>query len=466
MKKKIKTLELFAGYGSQVLAPKRLGYEIDPNSEIVEWGVNPAIAYNVLHEPYNQKQNFDNWQELIGSVSNDTKELAKSIKKHKREALVDAVNKTNNFRNVLDYNIKELFDLLTYSFPCQDLSNQGKQKGMGKNSGTRSGLLWEVERMLVNTEHKPKVLLMENVKALIGKKNIEDFNEWIKTLEDLGYHNTYKVLNSAHFGVGQNRERVFMLSFLDKEAFDNFKWPEPSEEKTPFSKHMMSLEEIEESLWPLNEKDFELNEYELLQGKSGNYKLGNHIPSLEKIQVEIFKPYYTSGEKTLKKAGVDINKKIYRKMVQCFQVNHENNQQPTLPAGRPMGQEESNKTYQTLTPKEKYNQVRANAIGDYKKEFNLDLYAKNWSQLSVENENNPGRTIETSSKNKVFQIIEERGGIVRFVRPLEKARLMGLTDEEFWKLYDSVLSTNEIEAMLGNSIVVDVLEAILKNVTF
>lgn len=101
---------------------------------------------------------------------------------------------------------------------CQDLSKAGFQKGMGKGSGTRSGMLWEVERILdeLNEEQSqlPKVLLMENVPDVIGTGAIKDFSKWLAKLEQLGYKCYWKVLNSKNFGIPQNRERCFMVSIL------------------------------------------------------------------------------------------------------------------------------------------------------------------------------------------------------------------------------------------------------------
>jgi DNA (cytosine-5)-methyltransferase 1 len=109
-------------------------------------------------------------------------------------------------------------DLLTYSFPCQDLSILGNQEGLQKGSGTRSSLLWEVERLLINkhkTHSLPKTLLLENVKQLVSKKNIDQFNEWLNFLSSIGYKNSWKILDSANYGVPQHRERVFVVSSLD-----------------------------------------------------------------------------------------------------------------------------------------------------------------------------------------------------------------------------------------------------------
>lgn len=116
--------------------------------------------------------------------------------------------------------------LLTYSFPCQDLSNAGKQRGMTKGSGTRSGLLWEVERLLNETENLPQILVMENVPAVHGKKNLEDFNKWLSFLESKGYTNCWQDLNAKNYGIPQNRNRTFMVSFLGNYSFE---FPKPFE---------------------------------------------------------------------------------------------------------------------------------------------------------------------------------------------------------------------------------------------
>lgn len=108
-------------------------------------------------------------------------------------------------------------DILTYSFPCQDLSILGNRKGLERNSGTRSSLLWEVERLLRASSKLPEFLVLENVKQLVSPKHIENFKLWLGTLENIGYKNSWKVVNSGDFGLPQKRERVFVVSSLDKE---------------------------------------------------------------------------------------------------------------------------------------------------------------------------------------------------------------------------------------------------------
>ena len=105
---------------------------------------------------------------------------------------------------------------------CTDLSNAGKMLGMDKGSGTRSGLLWEVERILLECQENgclPQVLLMENVPAVCGTKNLKAWNQWLDALEHMGYTNYYKVLNGKDYGIPQNRRRCFMVSLLGEYSF-------------------------------------------------------------------------------------------------------------------------------------------------------------------------------------------------------------------------------------------------------
>ena len=120
-------------------------------------------------------------------------------------------------------------DLLTYSFPCQDLSIAGRARGMAEGSGTRSSLLWEVGRLLrdaVEREREPEVLLMENVDAILNASNMDDFRRWIRDLTEMGYTSSYKVLNAKDYGVPQSRRRCFMVSMTGGRRF-RFPGPRP-----------------------------------------------------------------------------------------------------------------------------------------------------------------------------------------------------------------------------------------------
>ncbi len=177
--KPVRLIELFAGIGSQAKALERLGVDFE-HWRICEFDKYAVCAYNAIHGTSFEPSDIT---KLSGA------ELG--------------IADTESFCYIL-----------TYSFPCQDLSKAGKGKGMEKNSGTRSGLLWEVERLLGEVDELPQVLLMENVPDVLGAKNAKHFYLWCQRLEEMGYHNYYKVLNAKDFTVPQNRERCFMVSVL------------------------------------------------------------------------------------------------------------------------------------------------------------------------------------------------------------------------------------------------------------
>lgn len=135
--------------------------------------------------------------------------------------------KTNNLGDIRKIDKVPIADLWTYSFPCTDISISGRMLGFDKGSNTNSSLLWEVERLLFSSKENgtlPKYLIMENVKNLVSKKFKSLFDEWCKYLEQLGYKNFWKVMNAKDYGIPQNRERVFMVSILDSNA--TFTFPE------------------------------------------------------------------------------------------------------------------------------------------------------------------------------------------------------------------------------------------------
>lgn len=168
----LRVLELFSGIGSQTQALKNIGVQhTTTQCDIDKYAV---MAYNQLH-----------------GVTPNLGDISKLSEDSFQEGQ---------------------WDLITYSFPCTDISLAGHQEGLAKNSGTRSSLLWECEKIFKKV--KPKYLVMENVKNLFGKKFFPYFNEWMKVLEGLGYTNYYKILNAKDFGVPQNRERAFCVSIL------------------------------------------------------------------------------------------------------------------------------------------------------------------------------------------------------------------------------------------------------------
>ena len=181
--------ELFSGIGAQVAALKRLGigYKVIGISEIDRFAIQSYEAIN---------------------------------------------GKTRNYGDISKAESLDYADLWTYSFPCTDISLAGKQAGLTDETGkqTRSGLLFEVERLLrksVEDGTQPKYLLLENVKNLVGKKFKPEFDKWLQTLDSLGYNNYWKVLNAKDYGVPQNRERVFVVSIRKDVDTHGYTFPEP-----------------------------------------------------------------------------------------------------------------------------------------------------------------------------------------------------------------------------------------------
>ena len=184
----MKVLSLFSGIGAFEKALDRLNidYELVAFSEIDKYATKSYCAIHGVDESMN-----------LGDITKvDENSLPKDI------------------------------DLITYGFPCQDISLAGKQKGLFNNDGTqtRSGLFFEALRIIEAT--KPKIAIAENVKNLTGKKFKEQFELVLKSLEEAGYSNYWKVLNAKDYGIPQNRERVFIIS-IRKDIDKGYEFPEP-----------------------------------------------------------------------------------------------------------------------------------------------------------------------------------------------------------------------------------------------
>lgn len=242
--KPIRLISLFSGYDSQEFALKYLSVNYE-HWKTCEWAVKSIQALKDAHyENDNTDYSADHSQEFImhqlfkwGISANYnepmTKEQIKRLGEQKQRQIYNNIKASHNLVNIQQVNASdlEIVDvdkycyLMTYSFPCQDLSKAGLGKGMEKGSGTRSGMLWEVERILDECNgNLPQILLMENVPDVIGSKNIIHFAKWLEKLEKLGYHCYWQVLNAKDFGVPQNRERCFMVSLLGDYLYE---FPQP-----------------------------------------------------------------------------------------------------------------------------------------------------------------------------------------------------------------------------------------------
>lgn len=247
--KPIRLIETFSGYGSQALALKYLGVEFE-HWKTCEWAIKSIQAYKDIHFTNDTKEISMSKDEMIdylynkGISSNYNEPMTKSqisrLNEKQLKTIIENIEITHNLVNIqqvkgqdLEIIEKEQYEyILTYSFPCQDLSLAGKGKGMADTS-TRSGMLWEVERILdelKETNSLPQILLMENVPQVHGTGNVEHFNKWQLALEKLGYKNYFQDLIATDYGIPQTRNRCFMVSILGEYSY-TFPKPIPLELK-------------------------------------------------------------------------------------------------------------------------------------------------------------------------------------------------------------------------------------------
>lgn len=184
----LKVITLCSGYDSQCMALDLIKEQFPPfDYELVAWSEIDKYAIQAHNAVYPQYANRN-----LGDMTK------------------------------IDWSQVKECDLLTYSTPCQDISQAGKQRGLEKGSDTRSAILWHTERAI--RELRPKYLLMENVAALVSKKFLPFFKEWQDVVASYGYSNFTQVLNAKDYGIPQNRERVFMFSILGNEQYH---FPQP-----------------------------------------------------------------------------------------------------------------------------------------------------------------------------------------------------------------------------------------------
>lgn len=362
----LRVLEAFSGYGSQSIALRNLGieYEVVAISEIDKYAIK---AYEAIHGP------------------------------------------TNNLGDICKINPSDIpdHDLFTYSFPCQDLSVAGKQAGLGE--GTRSGLLYECEKII--EAKKPKYLLLENVKNLVGKKFKPQFDEWLQYLEELGYTNYWKVLNAKDYGVPQNRERVFVVSILGDHK------PYEFADKIPLDKCIADILEDE-----VDEK------YYLSEEIQKRFKLTNQNKNI----IGTTKPdFRTIGQRDL----------VYDKngiMGALVATDYKQPKQILIPQATKKG----------------YIEMDLPGVCD------LSYPDSKTRRDRVQEGGKVSPTLTAASQDICYIEPSYR---IRKLTPRECFRLMGMRDDDIDKIQAAGISNTQQYKMAGNSIVVDVLEVIFKN---
>lgn len=436
----LRVIELFSGIGSQTQALKNIGIE----HEVIAVSDNDLAAdksYRVLHNP-----NVNN----LGDIT-------------KIESLPDA-------------------DLWTYSFPCQDISVAGLQRGFEQGSGTRSGLLWEVERLLLKAKEQgtlPKYLLLENVKNLIGVKFKDSYEKWLSFLSGLGYTTYTKVLNAKDYGVPQNRERVFGVSILGEHK--PFEFPE----KQPLNIRLKDIleDEVDERYY------LKASTIISILNTTFNQRKGLLHGEQDICATLCARDFHEPKLIAVGKLEGGVWDKRYNQIRQVFDPDGIS---PTIMAGggggtetkiiairgREAGQviEPNNKgTTNALTTVQKDNLVmeKPNKLicRGYKKftdrhgyipELFNPYHSKEIGDIAPTQTTNCG--IDTASASVLKAEMHQVDDYLRIrkLTPTECWRLMGWKDEQIDKIKASGISNTQMYKQAGNGIVVNVLEAIFK----
>ena len=459
--KPIRLIELFAGYGSQALALKYLGVKFE-HWKICEWAVKSIQAYKDIHftddtRNYSEVASKEEIQEMllkwgISSNYNEpmTREQINRLSEEQLRTIFNNISATNNLVNIQDVkgddlaivNKDEYDYILTYSFPCQDLSLAGKGKGMADTS-TRSGMLWEVERILNELKELnqlPQILLMENVPQVHGIDNVEHFNKWQLALENMGYKNYFQDLIATDYGIPQTRNRCFMISILGDYSY-TFPKPIPLnlklkdmlennvEEKYYLSDKMLDYfletnqkeskfprgERFLQSLEQTNEKNIATT----ITTNAGNIPTDNFI----RVKNATKKGYLeaTDGD------GIDISSRM-------------EHHRGTVQKGKA----------QTLTTQ----CDRGVVIGTYQ-------YAKSDKFMQGRDRLQLGKDTSDTLQTTPKEGIVNSNLRIRKLTPLECFRLMGVKDEDYYKVAKNQ-SNSSLYHLAGDSIVVNVLMAIFK----
>ena len=437
--KPIRLISMFSGYDSQELALKYCGIKYE-HWRTCEWAIKSIQALKDMHYADDENDySKDHSDEFIlnrllkyGISSNYnepmTKEQIKRLGIEKCRQIYNNIKATHNLVNIqqvkgVDLGIVDTDKynyLLTYSFPCQDLSMAGKRQGMAKGDGTRSGMLWEVERILDECRELgslPQILLMENVPEIIGTNNIKHFAKWLEKLESIGYKCYWKVLNAKDYGVPQNRERCFMISILGDYYYD---FPNKIPLKYKFKSFLQ--ENVNEKFY-LSDK---MNEH-CLKDKSQMTNCGDGVDLVD----------YSKSENFLKgKSRIMENKQI----------------SPTILTKDKFGVLEKNLKQKLCNDLIKTRKVKD---GDFVRHSYSSSRMKNFY---TSNRENPNCSPTLDTRCDCLGVVQDLR--IRKLTPKECFRIMGVKDIDFEKIAQNQ-SNASLYHLAGDSIVVEVLCAIL-----
>lgn len=421
----MKLLSLFTGIGAfeKALKKQKIKYELVGFSEIDKYAVK---SYCAIH--------------------NETEEL-----------------NLGDVREIHFVNAEEKIDMMTWGFPCQDISVAGRLKGVTEE--TRSGLYYQGIRIL--NETKPKYSIIENVKNLTSKRFKETFEMILNDLENAGYNSYWKVLNAKKYGVPQNRERVFIVSIRKDIDDGTFEFPEPFESK----KRLKDVLENEvDQKYFLSEK--------MIQGFIANRTENNSGNIKPKVAVERLGGIFDKDGKR-HQAGSIYNKEGIAPAIDSMQGGYRQPMVDVINATK-KGYDTA-KEGDSINMSYPYSNKKRGRVGHGVAQT-LDTSCRQatlvkTNKIMVEgncfpSKHEAGRIV---SENGISPTIKENHGTVtavmkntypeyriRRLTPLECWRLMGFDDEDFYKAKKAGMSDTQLYKQAGNSIVVNVLEEILK----
>ena len=304
MKDPIRIVELFSGLGSQARAFKNIGVDFCTVG-ICEWDTRALVAYDLIHNGKGLHKDVKGLNkndllkqlskyELSGDCKNTMSHFTlRSLREEVLRQIYSSILRTNNYVNIKELKGEQLednIDVITYSFPCQDLSNVGSfhgyNKGIDRDANNRSGLLWQVERILKERRDNgldlPKVMVLENVTTLLASRHNSNFEEWKNQLADLGYYNKVYSLKSDDFGSAQqNRRRLIMLSIMTDSNEKLNKWLDEY-----FVKHNLENPEYRKTI-PIKKeeakKHLKLDKENLIYFAEAKLSQPNNTPSRKTI---------------------------------------------------------------------------------------------------------------------------------------------------------------------------------------
>ena len=448
------------------------------------------------------------------------------IDKHaiKSYCAIHNVTEDKNYGDISKINENELpdFDIMTWGFPCQDISIAGKLKGI-KEGETRSGLYYEGYRIL--KAKKPKVSIIENVKNLTSKRFKNEFDSILKDLSDLGYNNYWQVLNAKDYGIPQNRERVFIISI--RKDIDNGKFIFP--EKIQLQLKLKDLlEEVVDNKYYLTEKGIgrlikrnnkliRNNEnpdvssciiagYHKMDGRNNQYiseenkpkRIGGIYDTDERKRQAggIYDPNAISPTLTTMFPGGDkqpfvlVNEGTKKGSSEAregdsINISYPNNMKKRGRVGKGVSQtiltspnmavvENANKPIclnanKKVSIQDRIYDEEGISATVTASEFRSKVAERKMFNLYNDKEIKDIAPTQTtncgSSTSSAAVLISENGSNylkIRKLTPLECWRLMGFDDEDFYKAKNVGISDTQLYRQAGNSIVVNVLEEIFK----